>query len=97
VLDPEREAAARSALTEAPAAIVLLVEGWALSPRQVESLLAKVSGLKEDRRVILLIGNAEPSGVMRPAEESERANWKLFVDGLSGSEVELVFYEGGAR
>jgi hypothetical protein len=96
VLDPEREAAARSALTEAPAAIVLLVEGWALSPRQVESLLAKVSGLKEDRRVILLIGNAEPNGAMRPAEDDERANWKRFVDGLAGSEVELVFYEGGA-
>lgn len=97
VLDPEREAAARNALTDAPAAIVLLVEGWALSPRQVESLLAKVSGLKEDRRVILLIGNAEPNGAMRPAEEDERANWKRFVDGLAGSEVELVFYEGGAR
>lgn len=97
VLDPEREAAARSALTEAPAAIVLLVEGWALSPRQVESLLAKVSGLKEDRRVILLIGNAEPNGAMRPVEEDERTNWKRFVDGLAGSEVELVFYEGGAR
>ncbi len=97
VLDPDREAAARNALTEAPAAIVLLVEGWALSPRQVESLLAKVSGLKDDRRVILLIGNAEPSGAMRPAEDDERANWKRFVDGLAGSEVELVFYEGGAR
>jgi hypothetical protein len=97
VLDPEREAAARNALTDAPAAIVLLVEGWALSPRQVESLLAKVSGLKEDRRVILLIGIAEPNGEMRPAEEDERANWKRFVDGLAGSEVELVFYEGGAR
>lgn len=97
VLDPEREAAARNALTDAPAAIVLLVEGWALSPRQVESLLAKVSGMKEDQRVILLIGNAEPNGAMRPAEEDERANWKRFVDGLAGSEVELVFYEGGAR
>ncbi len=97
VLDPEREAAARNALTDAPAAIVLLVEGWALSPRQVESLLAKVSGLKEDRRVILLIGNAEPNGAMRPAEKDERANWNRFVDGLAGSEVELVFYEGGAR
>lgn len=97
VLDPERETAARNALTDAPAAIVLLVEGWALSPRQVESLLAKVSGLKEDRRVIFLIGNAESNGAMRPAEEDERANWKRFVDGLAGSEVELLFYEGGAR
>ena len=97
VLDPEREAAARNALTDAPAAIVLLVEGWALSPRQVESLLAKVSGLRGDRRVILLIGNAEPNGTMRPAEDEERANWKRFVDGLAGSEVELVFYEGGVR
>ena len=34
---------------------------------------------------------------MRPAEDEERANWKRFVDGLAGSEVELVFYEGGAR
>jgi hypothetical protein len=34
---------------------------------------------------------------MRPADEDERANWKRFVDGLAGSEVELVFYERGAR
>ena len=94
--DTDSEAAAREALARAEAAIVLLVEGWALSPRQIEALLARVGAVKEGRRVILFVGNAAPEGAIRAPEADERRTWEGFVDGLKGSEVELVFAEGGA-
>ncbi|BCU75670.1 DUF2868 domain-containing protein [Luteolibacter sp. LG18] len=96
VLDADSEAAAREALARAEAAIVLLVEGWALSPRQIEALLTRVGVVKEGRRVILFVGNAAPEGAIRAPEADERRTWEGFVDGLKGSEVELVFAEGGA-
>lgn len=95
VLDVEQESSAREALGRAPAAIVLLAEGWALSPRQIESLLARVREVKENRRVILVVGNAAFDGVMQAVTPEERRTWERFQDGLAGTEIELVFHEGG--
>ncbi|MFD0892277.1 DUF2868 domain-containing protein [Luteolibacter ambystomatis] len=95
VLDAASEASAREALSRADAAIVLLAEGWALSPRQIEGLLARVGEVKENRRVILFVGNAE-AGAIRPPSAEERRTWENFADGMRGSEIELIFVEGGA-
>lgn len=97
VLDEGREEAARAALKKAPAGIVMLAEGWALSPRQMSRALEEVGGLAEGRRVVLLIGNAGSDGGLKAATDGERAEWERYVDGLKGSEVELVFYEEVAR
>jgi len=93
VLDASSEQSAREALSRAAAAIVLLAEGWALSPRQIEALLDRVAAVKENRRVILLIGNALPDGTMRDPSPEERRTWQNFHDGLAGSEIELIFHE----
>ena len=42
VLDRGREVSAKEALDRAPAGIVLLCEGWALSPRQMDHALGEV-------------------------------------------------------
>lgn len=95
VLDDRREAAARDALRNAPAAIVLLAEGWDLKPRQMEALLARVAQVRENRRVIVLVGNATEGGGMRSPAPAELANWERFIDGLGGTELELAVWPGG--
>lgn len=95
VLDAASETSAREALSRADAAIVLLAEGWALSPRQIEGVLARVGEVRGERRVILFVANAAAGAILPPSAE-ERRTWESFVDGLKGSELELIFAEGGA-
>lgn len=97
VLDAGREEDARAALQEAPAGIVLLGEGWALSPRQVEQTLKRVLPHVENRRLVLLVANHDDQGRPLPPTETERAEWEKFVDRLRDVELELVFFEEPAR
>jgi hypothetical protein len=95
VLDADQNEAAHVQLRQAKAAIVLLAEGWALSPRQIVSLLRRAGELRDQRRLILLVGNVGPDGSMLEVNPKERETWEHFVDGLEGTELELVFAKGG--
>jgi len=96
VLDSGQEAVAREALQTAPAGIVLLAEGWALSPRQMEQTLRDVLPHVENRRLVLLVVNQDSLGVPFPPTEAERTGWAIFVDGFREADVELAFFENAA-
>ncbi len=93
VLDAGREEAARAALDKAPAGIVLLAEGWALSPRQMDRALAEVAARAGERRIVVLVGDAASDGRLRPPGEAERAEWERYADTRRDAEFELVFFE----
>jgi hypothetical protein len=95
VLDARQEAAAHAALRKASGGIVLLVEGWALAPRQMEQTLRAVRHAGADRRVVVLVGNRQSDGRLQPPTAEERAAWERFGDTLPDTEVALVFYEEG--
>jgi hypothetical protein len=95
VLDADQNDTALAQLSRAKAAIVLLAEGWALSPRQILSLLSRIGELRDQRRLILLVGNIGLNGTMLEVTAKERQSWEHFVDGLEGMEPELVFAKGG--
>lgn len=97
VLDAGRERDARMALQKAPAGIVLLAEGWALSPRQVEQTLKRVLPHVENRRLVLLVANHDGQGQPLPPTETERGEWEKFVNRLREVELELVFFEEAGR
>jgi hypothetical protein len=97
VLDEGQEGAAKAALQKAPAGIVLLAEGWALSPHQMERSLQRVSPYVENRRLVLLVANYNERGDPQPPTTTECGEWEKFVDGLKGMELELVFFEEIAR
>jgi hypothetical protein len=92
-LDTGREEAVQAALQKAPAGIVLLAEGWALSPHQMERTLQSVSPHVENRRLVLLVTNHNDQGHPLPPTSVERGEWEKFVDGLKDVELELVFFE----
>jgi ParB-like chromosome segregation protein Spo0J len=85
------------ALQKAPAGIVLLAEGWALSPRQVEQTLKRVLPHVENRRLVLLVANHDGQGHPLPPTETERGEWEKLVDRLREVELELVFFEEAGR
>lgn len=94
VLDPGAEAEAARALAKAPAGVVLLAEGWSLSPARMSALLAKIrSNSGPETPVKFLVANAGPGRQPAPPGPDERREWERFVDSLRDPEAEVFFFE----
>ena len=94
VLDSGAEEQAARALAKAPAGIVLLAEGWSLSPARMCALHAKVrSSAGMETPVKFLVANV--GGNLQPATPTadERREWTRFVDSLRDPAAEVFFYE----
>lgn len=93
VLDGGAEAEATAALAKAPAGVVLLAEGWALSPARMKAIHARVrKAAGEGTPVKFLVANVESGQAAEPTPE-ERKEWEKFVDSLRDAEAEVFFYE----
>ena len=90
VLDEAREKEAWEAMREAPCGVVVLVEGWNLSPKELVHLFERVrreAGEETVMRVLVLGDGLEPPG------KGEFTQWQEFVDGLRDSRMECVAFE----
>ncbi len=94
VLDAGAEAEAARALATAPAGVVLLTEGWALSPARMNALLARIrASAGAQTPVRFLVANAGPDHLPTAPSADERREWERFADALSDPEAEVVFFE----
>jgi hypothetical protein len=94
VLDPGAEAEASRALAKAPAGVVLLAEGWALSPARMSALFAKIRhNAGPQTPVKFLIANTGPGNQPLAPTPEERREWERFVDSLRDPEAEVFPYE----
>ncbi len=91
ILDASEEREAWQAMNAAPCGVVLLVEGWDLSPKQISALIARIRKEAGEKTVlrILVMGD----GVKSPGDEDFMA-WQGFVDGLRDPKLECVAFEG---
>ncbi|MCB1129688.1 MAG: DUF2868 domain-containing protein [Verrucomicrobiae bacterium] len=93
VLDDGAEDLVSQALEKAPAGVVLLAEGWALSPPRMSALHRRVRAAAPDCPLRFLVANLSEHGMPKEPEESERAEWERFVDSLRDPDAEVFFYE----
>jgi len=94
VLDAGAEHEATLALAKAPAGIVLLAEGWALSPARMVDLHRRIrTSAGPAVPVKFLVANVGSD--QRPTEPTrdERHEWERFVDGLEDPAAEVHFFE----
>jgi hypothetical protein len=94
VLDPGAEADAARALEKAPAGVVLVAEGWSLSPARMISLHGKIrtcAGPEAPLKFLIANVNAEHAPAAVTADE--RREWSRFVDSLRDPATEVFFYE----
>lgn len=93
VLDPGAESEAQAALREAPAGVVLLAEGWALSPPRMSALHSQIrSAAGPETPVKFLVANVAQDGSPMAASEVERKEWERFVDSLRDPFAEVYFF-----
>lgn len=98
VLDPGAEDEAARALENAPAGVVLLAEGWSLSPPRMIALHAKVrANAGAETPVKFLVANVGPDQQPAAVNEEERREWAHFVDALRDPAAEVYFYENDQR
>jgi hypothetical protein len=98
VLDPGAEDEAARALANAPAGVVMLAEGWSLSPPRMLALHAKVrSNAGAETPVKFLVANVGPDQEATPVNEEERRVWTHFVDSLRDPAAEVFFFENDQR
>lgn len=93
VLDSGKEADAAKALAAAPAGVVLLAEGWALSPARMAALHARIRSGAAAIPVKFLIANADSGGAPVSPSPDERREWERFVDSLRDPDAEVFFFE----
>lgn len=93
VLDAGAGQEAAEALAKAPAGVVLLAEGWSLSPARMIALHSRVrASAGKDVQVKFLVANASPANEPAPPTGEESREWIRFVDSLRDPAAEVFFY-----
>lgn len=94
VLDPGAELQATLALANAPAGVVVLAEGWALSPPRFTALLERIRSVTGAQRTVKFLAvNVGPGGLPLPPTPVERQEWERYVDKLRDPLAEVYAYE----
>lgn len=94
VWDGKGEESASESIRNAPAGVVLLAEGWALSPPRMKALHTQVRALSGSGTMIhFLVANAGSEGMPSGVNDEEKGIWRDFVDGLADASAETFFYE----
>jgi hypothetical protein len=94
VLDPGAEQEAARALAKAPAGVVLLAEGWSLSPPRMISLHGRIrSCAGPEAPVKFLVANVGADRSPAAVTADEQREWLRFVDSLRDPAVEVFFFE----
>lgn len=94
VLDPGAEEDAARALAKAPAGVVLLAEGWSLSPARMISLHGKIRSCAGPTvPVKFLVANVGADQSPVTVTDDERREWTRFVDSLRDPAAEVFFFE----
>ena len=92
VLDSSEERESWEVMRKAPCGVVLLVEGWDLSPKQMTALFERIrreAGAETVLRVLVM-----GDGVVSPSGE-EFSTWQKFIDGLRDPLLECVAFKPG--
>ncbi len=98
VWDEKGDVEMRNIMSEAPAGVVMIAEGWALSPPRMRALhqqLRELAGL--DVLVHFLVVNLGSDGLPKEIEPTEKQVWQDFVDDLADASAEIYFYEDEAK
>lgn len=94
VLDNEQEIKAWKAIKGSPNGVILLVEAWSLSPKQMRSFwerLREVGGAEMNLR-FLVLGEVHADRVEAP-DADDFLQWQKFVDDLRDPLAEAVAFE----
>jgi hypothetical protein len=95
VWDGKGEAAAAESIRNAPAGVVLLAEGWALSPPRMTALHRQIRDLAgAEMPIHFLVVNVDSGGKFADVKDEEKRVWRDFADGLADAAVEVFFHEG---
>lgn len=93
VLDPGAELLAARALAQAPAGVVLVVEGWALSPPRMIALHRQVrAAAGPDRDIKFVVVACGPDGQPATPAPEEILEWEKFVDAIRDPRAEITSF-----
>jgi hypothetical protein len=94
VLDLGAEDQTALALRKAPAGVVLLAEGWALSPPRMTALHTRIRAAAGPLvPVKFLVVNVDSAKNPAPPAPEERREWERFVDSLGDPAAEVFCFE----
>ena len=95
VWDGKSEAVVAESIRNAPAGVVLLAEGWALSPPRMIALCRQIRSLaKAGTPIYFLVVNVGSDGKLAEVRAEEKTVWKDFADSLADAALEVFFHEG---
>ncbi len=98
VWDEKGDKAAAKSIRDAPAGVVLLAEGWALSVPRMTALQKQVRNLAgPETKLYFLVVNVGSDGKPVAVNAGEKEIWQDYVDDLADVGAEVFFYEEEAK
>ena len=92
VLEGDQRAEALKSLQEVQRGVVLLVDGWNLSPKQLTPLHTSLREAAGEGEIYYLVLGLPKNGVIQPPEEAEFAQWTQFISSLNDAQTEAISY-----
>ncbi len=92
VLEGDEKDQALNSLQTSKRGVILLVESWNLSPKQLKVMHQRLRKVIQDRPILFLIIGLPSNGVIQPPAQEDLAQWEHFVAELQDPEAELITY-----
>ena len=92
VLNDDQKEEAFASLKEAKRGVVMLVESWSLSPKQLTPLHNKLREYIGDLHIFYLVLGLPKDGVTQAPDANELEQWEHFVVELNDGEAEVIAY-----
>lgn len=92
VLNDNQKDDALASLAKAKCGVVLLVESWNLSPKQLQVFHKTLREVISDRTILYLVLGLPKAGVTQAPDATEFAEWEHFVTDLNDPETEIIAY-----
>jgi len=94
VLSDDQKDEALSDLRTAKRGVVMLVESWSLSPKQLQPLHQKIRTAIGEREIFYLVVGLPSGGKTQAPAPAEFEQWQHFVVELNDPETEVIAYSG---
>lgn len=93
VVEGDQKEKALAELQKAKRGVILLVESWNLSPKQLTALHKKIRAVAGDSLILYLVLGDQQDGTTQPPDASELKEWESYVAELNDPETEIVGYK----
>lgn len=92
VMNGDEKELALAALKKAQRGVVMLVDSWNLSPKQLSTLHQNIRDVANDCQILYLVLGLPKAGVTQAPTPTEMQEWEHYITDLNDADTEVIAY-----